>query len=140
MFAWLREIGLRLLSTLGLYNKKATVILLGEFEQVVDAVAANIPSSFAKNKEGRRRSRACAPACWRSRGLGIVASLETIKEWIRTCCLASGDVFACFGVRLRHWHGDYGGRSSWERLAYSTTRGTGEEHVVRYVAPVDTTS
>lgn len=35
MFAWLREIGLRLLSTLGLYNKKATVILLGEFEQVV---------------------------------------------------------------------------------------------------------
>lgn len=30
MLAWLREIGLRLLSTLGLYNKKATVVLLGE--------------------------------------------------------------------------------------------------------------
>lgn len=30
MFAWLREIGLRLLSTLGLYNKKATVVLLGK--------------------------------------------------------------------------------------------------------------
>lgn len=30
MFAWLREIGLRLLSTLGLYNKKATLVLLGK--------------------------------------------------------------------------------------------------------------
>ncbi|CAN0190209.1 unnamed protein product [Ascophyllum nodosum] len=29
MLAWLRELGLRLLSTLGLYNKKATVVLLG---------------------------------------------------------------------------------------------------------------
>ncbi|CAM9927402.1 unnamed protein product [Ectocarpus sp. 12 AP-2014] len=28
LFAWLREIGLRLLSTLGLYNKKGTVVLL----------------------------------------------------------------------------------------------------------------
>lgn len=30
MFAWFREIGLRLLSTLGLYNKKATLVLLGK--------------------------------------------------------------------------------------------------------------
>lgn len=30
MLAWFREIGLRLLSTLGLYNKKATLVLLGE--------------------------------------------------------------------------------------------------------------
>lgn len=30
MLAWLRELGLRLLSTLGLYNKTATLVLLGE--------------------------------------------------------------------------------------------------------------
>lgn len=30
MFAWLRELTLRLLSTLGLYSKNATVVLLGK--------------------------------------------------------------------------------------------------------------
>lgn len=84
LFAWLREIGLRLLSTLGLYNKKGTVVLLGESRGRCFNRKYRLPSDaqhlFAR--DGGFEERGVA-ACMSARGLADTVTLA------RNCVLRS---------------------------------------------------